>query len=70
MYAITCFTYQVDLYDSEAITYLIAKFWTSTMSHQIPPTPKLQAALPPSVWQHNLTYLEENSSMVKLPYLC
>jgi hypothetical protein len=36
--AITCFTYQVDLYGLEAITL----------------HPPLQAALPPSVWQHSL----------------
>jgi hypothetical protein len=55
--AMTCFKYQVSLYGSEAITYLnanVSGYRASTMSHQTSPHPPLQAALPPSVWQHNL----------------
>ncbi len=69
--AMTCFKYQVYLYGSEAITDLNAligvvtepTLWVITL-------PPLQAALPPCVWQHNRHPLEENSSMIKLPYLC
>jgi hypothetical protein len=52
-----CFKYQVYLYGLEAITYLnaiLSSYRAITMSHQTSPHPPLQAALPPSVWQHNL----------------
>jgi hypothetical protein len=72
--AMTCFKYQVYLYGSEAITYLNAFLWVVTervtMSHQTAPTPHFRQP-PPSLYG-NITFahLEENSSIVKLPYLC
>jgi hypothetical protein len=55
--ATSCFKYQVYLCGSEAITCLNALSGyraSNTMSHQTSLHPPLQAALPPSVWQHNL----------------
>jgi hypothetical protein len=34
------------------------------------PHPPLQAALPPLYGSRTITHLEENSGMVKIPYLC
>ncbi len=54
----TCFKYQVYLYGSEAITFLSAILyfeWLQSQHYESSdcPHPPLQAALPPSVWQHN-----------------
>ncbi len=43
---------------------------TSTMSHQTAPTPHSRQPSPSLYGSITFTYLEENSSMVKLPYLC
>jgi hypothetical protein len=47
--AMTCFKYHVDLYGSEAITYLNAFLWVVTMSHQTAPTPHYRQPSPLSV---------------------
>ncbi len=57
--AMTCFKYQVYLYGSEAITYLNTILWVVTE---------------PALWHLygsiTFTHFEENSSKVKLSYLC
>jgi hypothetical protein len=56
----TCLKYVLYLYGSEAITYLNALLRVVTepalrvIRLPPPPPPLLQAALPHSVWQHNL----------------
>jgi hypothetical protein len=64
--SMTYFKYQVYLYGSEAITYLNAFLWvvTEPALRVIKPPPTPITGSPP------LTHLEENSSIVKLPYLC
>ncbi len=63
--AITCLKYQVSLYGSEAITYLNA-LWVIRL-----PPPPTTGSPPPSLYGSiTFTHLEDNSSMVKLPYLC
>jgi hypothetical protein len=42
----------------------------STMSHQTAPTPHYRQDSPSLYGSITFTQLEENSSMVKLPYLC
>jgi hypothetical protein len=48
----------------------LSGYRASTMSHQTTPHPTLQAALPSLYGSRAFTYLEENSGMVKLPYMC
>ncbi len=71
--AITCFKYQVYLYDSEAITYLNAFLWVVTEPAlwviRLPPSPTTGSPPPSLYGSITITHLEENSSMVKLPYL-
>ncbi len=73
--AMTCFKYQVYLYGSEAITYLIAYFeWLQSQHYEssdCPPPPPTTGSPPPPVYGSIIfTHLKENFSMVKLPYLC
>ncbi len=72
--ATTCLKYQVYLYGSEAITYLNAFLWVVTESAlrviRLPP-PLTTGSPPPSLCGSiTFAHLEENFSMVKLPYLC
>ncbi len=72
--AMTCLKYQVYLYGSEAITNLNDFLWVVTEPAlwviKLPPTPTTGSP-PPSLYGGiTFTHLEENSSMVKLPYLC
>jgi hypothetical protein len=63
--AMTCSKYQVYMYGSEAITYLNA-----FLVIRLPP-PSSTGSPPPSLYGIiTITHLEENSSMVKFPYLC
>ncbi len=69
----TCFKYQVYLYGSETNTYLNAILsWLRSQHYESSDFPysPLQAALPPLYASRAFTHFEENSSMVKLPYLC
>ncbi len=72
--AMTCFKYQVYLYGSEVLTYLSTILWVVTEPAlwviRLPPTPPLQAALPPVYGSITFTHSKENFSMDKLPYLC
>ncbi len=69
--AMTCFKYQVC---SQAITYSNAIMWVVTepalMSHQTAPTPTTGSPSPSLHGSRTFTHLTENSSRVKLPYLC
>jgi hypothetical protein len=74
--AMTCFKYLVYLYGSEAITYLNALLSfkatepACTMSHQTAPI-RTTGSPPPNLYGSiTFTHLEENSTKVKLPYLC
>ena len=71
--AMTCFKYQVYLYGSEAITYLNAILWVVTEPAlwviKLPPPPHYRQPSPTLYGSITITYLEENSSMDKLPYL-
>jgi hypothetical protein len=55
----TCLKYQVKLYGSEAIIYLIFECFpmggnrASAMSHQTTPIPHFRQPSPLSVWQQN-----------------
>ncbi len=74
--AMTCFKYQVYLYGSEAITYLNAFFWVVTEpgqhneSSDCPHPPPYRQPSPSLYGSITSPHLEENFSMVKLPYLC
>jgi hypothetical protein len=69
----TCFKYQVCLYGTEAIPYLNAFLWVTTGPSQyvirLLPTPT-SGSIPSLYGSIAFTHLEENSSMVKLPFLC
>ncbi len=70
--AMTCYKYQVYLYGSEAKAYLSAILWVVTEPAlwviRLPPPPT--GSPPPVYGSITFTYLKENFSMVKLPYLC
>jgi hypothetical protein len=71
----TCFKYQVFLHDSEGITYLNAILLRVVTESDLgvirPPPPPTTASPPPSLYGSiPFTHLEENFSMVKLPFLC
>ncbi len=74
MPAMTCLKYQVYLFGSEAITYLNAFLWVVTEPAlwviRLPPTPHYRQPSPSLYGSITFTHLEENSNMVKLPYLC
>jgi hypothetical protein len=69
--AMTCFKYQVYLYGSEAITYLNALLWLiigPALWVIRLPQPHYRQPSPPLYGSITFTHLEENSSMVNLPY--
>ncbi len=75
----TCYKYQVYLYGSEAITYLNAilqviiepALWVIRLPLPPPPPPSQHYRQPslPLYGSITFTHWEENSSLVKLPYL-
>ena len=71
--AMTCFKYQVYLYGPETITYLTAILWVVTEPAlwviKLPPTPHSRQPSPTLYGSITFTHLEENFSVVKLPYL-
>jgi hypothetical protein len=72
--AMTCFKYQMYLYGSEAITCLNAFLWVVTEQAlsviRLPPPTTTGSPFPILYGSVTFNLLEENSSMVKLPYLC
>jgi hypothetical protein len=70
----TCFKYQVYLYGSEDITYLNAFLCVVTepalLVIRLPPPPSAGSPPPSLYGSITITHLEENSSTVKLSYLC
>ena len=72
--AMTSLKYQVYLYGSEANTYLNAFLWLLTepalLVIRLPPPPNTGSPHPSLYGSITFTHLKENSSMVKLPYLC
>ncbi len=50
--------------------YTLSPYIASTMSPQTVPTPPYSSPTPHLYGSITFTDLEENSSMVKLPYLC